>query len=184
MSSSDRLAPIRAHSRAGTSRGVSRRRAIAALLGGAALSACGFKPLHRKGGGAAALSGAVRLQEAFDPETYAYRERLRRRFGNAASDAPYSLTYELVMEETGVAITQASDVTRFQIAAEARYRLITLADGVVVAEGAVRSAGAYDATAEPFASLSAQRAEREEIAADLAERTVSRLLAEAEAGAL
>lgn len=171
MSSSDEPDPLPA-----PHRGPDRRAALA-LLGVGALFGCGFRPLHGAGGGAAGLRGAVILAEATDPETYAFRERLRRRFGDAGAGAAYRLDYELRMEETGVAITGASDITRHQVAGVARWRLSPLEAGAAPLEGQVRAAGAYDAGSAPFATLSAQRSERRQMATELAERTATRIFA-------
>jgi LPS-assembly lipoprotein len=158
------------------------RRAVisAALLGAAALVAgCGFKPVY--GERTEGLTGAIAVQEAFDPETYAFRERMRRRVGHADDGARFGLSYRLDMEEEAVAINTASDVTRYQIEATAGWRLVRLADGEVVSEGSVRTNGGYDATAAPFATRAAQSAEREELAKELAELVSTRILAFADA---
>lgn len=155
----------------------SRRAALrAGLIASAGLIAgCGFKPVH--GERAASLSGAIALQEAVDPESYAFRERMRRRVGHAENGPIYGLSYRLDMEEEATAINTASDVTRYQVEATADWRLVRLADGSVVSEGSVRTNGGYDATAAPFATRSAQKAEREELAQELAELVSTRLLA-------
>lgn len=152
------------------------RRFLLAGLAGGALSACGFRPMLAEGGVADGLQGAVVLAEAVDPESFAYRERLRRRFGDAGAGARYRLDYRLILEEQGVAIAPDSDVTRFQIAASAEWRLTPLTGDRKPVEGRVRAAGAYDAASEPFATLSAQRSEREQLATELAERTATRVV--------
>jgi hypothetical protein len=152
------------------------------FLGGilAALSSCGFRPLYgESNAGADALVGNIELQEATDPESFAYRERLRRRVGDAGTGATYHLQWLLRYEETGVAITRTSDVTRLQVTATAQYRLISLADGKPLQEGDVKTVGAYDATAEAYATRAAQRDERQQLAEELAELTVTRILAAA-----
>ncbi len=151
------------------------------VLGGmAVLAGCGFRPLYgEQNAGAAAIVGDVALQEASDPETYAYRERLRRRIGDAGAGAVHLLLWEISMEETGVAITRTSDITRYQVVGIAKYRLIAQANGVVVQEGSVKASGAYDATAEAFATRAAMRDERIRIAEELAELSVTRILAAA-----
>ncbi|MEL7465593.1 MAG: LPS assembly lipoprotein LptE [Pseudomonadota bacterium] len=150
------------------------RRAL--LVGGAsALASCGFTPLH--GERTDDLAQRISLQEAFDPETFAFRERMRRRVGHADDGAVYGLSYRLEMEETAVAIDTASDVTRFRVTATADWRLTRLSDGTAVGDGEVRTNGGYDATAAPFATRAAQKAEREELAQELAELVATRILA-------
>lgn len=150
------------------------RRAL--LLSGAfALASCGFTPLY--GERAEGLTQRIALQEAVDPETFAFRERMRRRVGHADDGAIFGLSYRLQMEETAVAIDTASDVTRYRVAATADWRLARLSDGIAIGEGVVRTNGGYDATAAPFATRAAQKAEREELAQELAELVATRILA-------
>lgn len=148
--------------------------------------ACGFRPLYREGGGAEELLGSVSLQEAASPEDFAYRERLRRRFGLTGGGADGGgaarrLVWRLTFEETGVAITRSSDITRYQVTARAEYRLLRsdAADYVVIEEGEVKAIGAYDATASVFAARTARRDERARLSTELAELTATRLLATA-----
>ncbi|MEM7545042.1 MAG: LPS assembly lipoprotein LptE [Pseudomonadota bacterium] len=151
------------------------------LAGSAALltSACGFRPLYQQDGGAAALIGTISLQEATDPITFAARERLRRRLGDGGSGAPYALLWLIDIQETGVAITPTADITRYQLDATLQYRLVDQASNEVVEEGRVKTSGAYDATAEAFASRAAALDERQRISIELAELTATRLLASA-----
>lgn len=159
---------------------LSDRRSVLIGLAGLSLSACGFRPLYGEGSGS--LVGRVSVQEAHDPESYAFRERMRRRIGHTADGAALGLGYLIEMEETPVAINPASDVTRYQVVARAEWRLIDLASGALVSEGSVKTNGAYDATAGTFATRSAQKGERERLATELAELVATRLLAEAAEG--
>lgn len=152
------------------------RRAVLAGLALTFVAGCGFRPVYGDGG-AGDLVGTVRLQEAFDPESYAFRERMRRRIGHAEDNAAFALAFRLEMTEEPVAINPASDVLRYQVAAVADWRLVRLVDGVPVSEGSVRTSGGYDATAAPFATRAAQKNEREQLATELAELTSARLLA-------
>lgn len=157
------------------------RRSLLLALGGLT-AACGFRPLYEKGGGGD-LVGRVSLQEATDAESYAFRERLRRRIGDGGDGAPYGLAFRLDLEEQSVAINPAADVTRYRVKAQAEWKLVRLADGDVIGEGTVKTVGAYDATAGVYATRAAQKAEREEIAAELAELVSARVLAAAPEGA-
>lgn len=160
------------------------RRAALILLTAAA--GCGFKPLYRKDGGADALLGEVALQEAVTPEDFDYRERLRRRLGLTGAHAPdtarWRLDWSLRFEETGVAITRSSDVTRYQVQAFADYLLTPLSDDSEPIRGALKTNGAYDATASAYASRAAKLDERKRLSIELAELTATRLLAHFAAG--
>lgn len=157
------------------------RRSVVLALGGLAMAGCGFRPLYEKGGGGD-LVGRVKLQEASDRESYAFRERMRRRIGDGGDGAEFGLGYRIVIEEQAVAINPAADVTRYRLKARAEWRLVRLADGTAAGEGEVSTVGAYDATAGVYATRAAQRKEREEIATELAELVAARILIAAPAG--
>ena len=147
------------------------------LIGLVGLSAaCGFRPVYGDGGGGD-LVGAVRLQEAVDPESFAFRERMRRRIGHADDGGAFALSYQLELTEEPVAINPASDVTRYRVTAKAKWRLVRQSDGTLAGEGEVKTTGAYDATAAPYATRTARQSERRQLATELAELTATRLLA-------
>lgn len=158
------------------------RRGALLLLFGGALASCGFKPVHREGAAAAGLQGTILLQEAANPEDFAFRERLRRRFGHANhGEARWLLSWVLIFEENGVAITRSDDITRFRVAGTALWALtrVGAGDGATI-EGEVRASGGYDATASPYAVLAAARDERERMAIQMAELMATRIFAAAE----
>lgn len=156
-----------------------RRSVLILLTAGAA--GCGFRPLYRKDGGADALLGDVALREAVTPEDFDYRERLRRRFGLKGAGAPdmarWRLDWKLRFEETGVAITRDSDITRYQVQAFAEYQLTPLGGDSNPIQGSLKTNGAYDATASAYASRAAKLDERKRLSIELAELTATRLLA-------
>lgn len=84
------------------------------IFGAAALSGCGFRPLYGGKGAQNPLQGAVLLQEAVTPEDFAYRERLRRRFGQTGdqdeqtSDIAWRLAWRLSFSETRTGISPAA----------------------------------------------------------------------------
>lgn len=159
------------------------RRGALLLLAGA-LAGCGFRPLYGEAGGARALLGEVVLQEAATPEDFAYRERLRRRFGLEGADADASganwrLSWVLRFEDTGVAVTPDADTTRYRLIGAATYRLESSDGSTPPLEGEVTTIGAYDATASTYATRAAAQAERRDLSVELAELTATRLLADA-----
>ncbi len=153
------------------------RRQILTLGAVTGVAACGFKPVYRKGAASADLRGDVQLPEAVDPISFAYRERLRRRFGNAGDQARYLLESSTKIEETGIAITQASDVTRYRVLGETEWRLIDRQSGdVIIADKASAFTG-FDATSSAFSVREARKAAEDRLATELAELTISAISA-------
>lgn len=159
------------------------RRSLVFLLCGGALAGCGFKPVHRESGPATGLQGKVLLQEATSPEEFSYRERLRRRLGDAnEGEARWRLSWSLSFEEDGVAITRADDITRFRVTGAAQWSLVLMGtESAAKTDGTVRVTGGYDATASSYAVLAAARDERKRMAIEMAELTATRIFAAAEA---
>lgn len=153
------------------------RRAILMLGGAATLAACGFQPVYRKSAEADALRGSIQLPEAVDPVSFAYRERVRRRFGDAGDGARYVLENSTRLTETGIAITQASDVTRYRVTGETAWRLIDRESGEVVLEDIASAFTGFDATSSAFSSREARKAAETRLATELAELTISALSA-------
>ena len=153
------------------------RRSILALGALAGLSACGFKPVYRKDAGPDALHGKIQLPEAVDPVSFAYRERVRRRFGDADDSARYILENETALSETGIAITQASDVTRYRVTGETVWRLIDRETGETVLADVASAFTGFDATSSAFSVREARKAAEDRLATELAELTISAIAA-------
>lgn len=143
----------------------------------AGLSACGFQPVYRKDAAPQALRGAILLPEAVDPVSFAYRERIRRRFGDAGDGARYVLENETRLSETGIAITQASDVTRYRVTGETAWRLVDRESGEVVLADTSSAFTGFDATSSAFSAREARNAAEARLAAELAELTISAISA-------
>ena len=151
---------------------LSDRRTFLTLGMFASLSACGFQPVYRQGSAASGLKGRIMLPEATDPVSFAYRERIRRRFGNAGENAAYVLENETKLSETGIAITQASDVTRYRLVGETAWRLVDRETGQPVIEDTVTAFTGFDATSEAFSVREARKAAEDRLAVELAELTI------------
>lgn len=154
----------------------SRRRFLAVGIA-SGVAACGFKPVYREGGAPVELRGSVLLPEAVDPISFAYRERLRRRFGDAGDQAVYLLENATKLEESGIAITQASDVTRYRVLGETDWRLINRETGEVMIEDKASAFTGFDATSSAFSVRAARKAAEDRLATELAELTISAISA-------
>lgn len=144
----------------------------AALVG----ASCGFTPTHQKSGVSRSVIGDVYLPEATDPNEFTFRERVRRRLGDAGAEATYQLESTIALLEEGIAITQASDITRNRIQGTASWKLISVSDKQVVFEGETSAFSGFDATDSAFAARSARRAAETRVVRELAELTTARLL--------
>lgn len=153
------------------------RRSFLAFGAVAGLAACGFQPVYRKGGSPEALVGAILLPEAVDPVSFAYRERLRRRFGDAGDAATYVLESETALSETGIAITQASDVTRYRVTGETTWKLVERTTGNVVLADRSSAFTGFDATSSAFSAREARKAAKTRLAQELAELTINAIAA-------
>jgi LPS-assembly lipoprotein len=150
------------------------------LVAGAALTGCGFQPVHGPG---EALRGRITLAEARSPVDFAFRERLRRRLGDAGGAADWRLVFDVQLTERGAAIEQNLDVTRFNITGVAKFALISVSTEPSYREETVIATASFDAVAEAFATRSARKAAEQRLARELAERVSARLYALASLGA-
>ena len=148
------------------------------LLGaGIALAGCGFQPVHRDGGPGHALRSKVTFAEARTPIEFAFRERIRRTFGDAGGAADWRVVYDLTLTERGAAIAQDLDITRFNITGTAKFSLISLSSAPSHENQTVIATASFDAVAEAFATRAARKAAETRLAEELAERASARLFA-------
>jgi LPS-assembly lipoprotein len=158
--------------------GKTRRGLAVALVALVGLAGCGFRPLYGEGEPAAAMGGRIEVALLDGAPGFAMRERLTQRLG-AASAATHRLETTLVLERTGVALTQENVTTRYDVSGVATYRLVPLAGGPPVTAGTVRTVTGYSVPAEAassaFASRAAERDAEERLAVTLADQIVERL---------
>lgn len=152
------------------------RRALLAALPVAALSACGFKPMHGDGAGGDALDGLVAVDTPEGRNGFALREALERRLGRAGDAAPWRLVTTLTLTESGLAITEDSSTTRYVLRGVSNWTLRDAA-GEEALSGQVETMSAYSATGSLYATRSARRAAQRRVSMDLGERIATRLAA-------
>jgi LPS-assembly lipoprotein len=145
----------------------------------ATISGCGFQPVHRSGGSAAALRGRIKLVDPTSPLEYAFTERMKRRLG-AANAADFQLVTQINIEETGVAIQQNLDVTRINLRGTVSYTVHDATGAKTAVSGQAAASAAYDALSEPYSTLTAKRAAEERLARELAELVSAQILAAAD----
>jgi LPS-assembly lipoprotein len=143
------------------------RRGAALLVAGAALAACGFKPLYGPGGGAAleADLGRVEIKPMAGRLGVEMYNRLRDRIApRGIAEAPdYSLSVALETNSVGLITEQNSRIRRFDLVVTARYNLVDAETDAVALTGEASSAASYNVLDNAsFATLSAEQdAERQ-----------------------
>lgn len=157
-----------------------RRRLLALCAGAAAagaLSACGFRPALRDDGVLTQLRGSTRFLVPRGRLGFALRDGLAQRLGRSGDDPAWTLTADLSLEQSGLAITQDSSITRFVVRGESRWRLEG-PEGVPPLEGVANSMTAYSATGSLYATRAAQRDAEARVARDLGDRITAAVTAD------
>lgn len=154
--------------------------AVAAALISASVAACGFRPLHAPGGGAApeVLAG-IEIAPMPDRLGRVVRNRLLDRLtprGPSAAPA-YRLAVSLRASREALAITREAATTRFNVSLEADYVLSSVATGEAVSRGRVRSVTAYNVVASDYANVVAERDAERRAAGEIADELKTRVAA-------
>lgn len=152
------------------------KRKYIAILGALLIAGCGFEPVYQENKTGPNV-GSFALIEATNPIEFAYRERLRRRLGDPSTNTAFLIVSKISLEDRGVAVTQAREITRVRVEGQAIAQIVDQQSGNVVSTESVAGVTGYDATASAFATRSAKNAAEERLATDLAERIAARILA-------
>lgn len=145
------------------------------LLGLTALGACGFEPVYGTNGSATALRGRILVDEPKNRQQFQLTEQLEQRLGRA-SDPGYGLAVALSVSEEGLAISGSNDITRYNVLGAAEFVLRDLSNGRPVLADKVSTFTAYSASAQPVATLAAERDATARIMIALADKIVTQLL--------
>lgn len=152
------------------------RRQVLALLLVAPLAACGFTPVYGPGGSGDAIRGRVAIAAPEDPLAFSLVARLEDRIGRADS-AAFRLTYRIGTSESELALTDADDINRINLAGTIAYEVTDTATGTEVQAGEVSTFTAYSTSGSPVATAAARRDAQERLMIALADQIVARLLA-------
>ena len=145
---------------------------LTAVLG--LLSACGFQSVHSPGAAGSSLQGRVQVIEPVDRNAFLMVQRLEERLGRAA-DPNYILSFDIAVEEQGLAVDPEGDVLRFNLVGVANYALRNRGTGQIALSGQVDNFTGYSATGTTVASLAAERDARGRLMTILADEIVIRL---------
>ena len=150
--------------------------AIAATLG---IAACGFTPLHGPNEAATKTRGLIEVAEVPGVTGFEMRRQLSELLG-VGPEPTHLLTVSVSTSQQGLAITQESDITRFNITGTATYALTNSAAGVEVLTGEVRAFAAYSSNDAPFATDVAERDAQRRLAQSLSDQIATRITASAD----
>jgi len=133
------------------------------LLGlGAALGACGFRPLLRQGKEGAAVRtelAAVEVPLLNGRVGYLVRDSLLEQLNPAGPAVPsrYLLQISLRRRSAALGIQLNNTVTRYNLTLIARFSLLDSADRRVLYESVVRRVASYNASRAPYSEFAAER---------------------------
>lgn len=156
-------------------------RAFCLTLAAAALTACGFTPLHSTGPDDSAF-GALRTELAAsiavaDKEAAFWVEQsIKDRLG-AGENARHILRLFPEAARTGIGISGDDVATRYDTGLKVSYELIDMKSGDVLDRGSVRSTSTIAASTDPYALTAAEKASVRSISKDAADRVLARVAA-------
>ncbi|WP_299814724.1 LPS assembly lipoprotein LptE [uncultured Jannaschia sp.] len=149
-----------------------------ALAGFFLLAACGFAPVYGPGGEARVLRNAVRATEPDTDLSFAFVRELEERLGRP-SETRYGLDYVIATDEEGLAIDGSNNITRFSVSGTINWTLTSLEAQTILLQGQETAFVSYAATGSTISALESERDAQRRLATILADRVITRLLADA-----
>lgn len=161
--------------------GAALRGAVLLCCLGAGLTACGFRPLYQVSSstaGAPADLSSVEVAPAQNRLTQQVRNNLLERLTpRGPTSSRYLLSIGVSEQETGVLVTRADTVTRYNLVVTSTYILTDKETGAPVLRGQVNSIAAYNVVQNDFSNMTAEQAARANAARELADQIRERLAA-------
>jgi len=140
----------------------------------AAVAACGFTPVYGPEGTATALRRRVLIDEPDDKDSFLLVRDLEQHLGRAQMPV-YRLSYVLVTDTQGQAVTSSGDTTRFSIVGSVSYILRRIDSDAIVASGDVDNFTGYSATGSTVETLASERDAYARLMSILADQIATRL---------
>lgn len=159
------------------------RRKLLLALAALPVAACGFQPVLRQGGAARGLMGQIKFNLIESREGFVLLQQLESRLGNPALGARFDAEVELEIEEVGMVLTAATEVTRFEVNGKVTITVTDTATGEAVFTDKLRDTTGFTENSETAASNAARRDARERLVLALADQIVMRLTSTAESWA-
>lgn len=153
------------------SKRIPRRVALTALL---ALAGCGLTPAYAPGGPGLRWQNTVAIDAPYTVIGFRMGTHLTEVLGQP-TDAQYTLTFAPKSAPVPATITEAGDITRFNLTGNAAWTL-TDANGVQINEGLAQTFTSYAATGTTVATQTAETAALDRLAVALADLIVQQLL--------
>jgi LPS-assembly lipoprotein len=156
-----------------------RRLAPAALL--LALAGCGLQPMYAGGGsGQVAQSlAAVEVAPIEGRSGWLVRNALNDRLaqtGQASAAPRYRLDVLLDDDLEGLGLLTDETIGRERRTLRARYQLVDLASGTILVDATAGSDAGIDVVSSEYATIAAEQTALENLAREVAERIVTRLM--------
>jgi LPS-assembly lipoprotein len=153
-----------------------RFRAISLLLAGILLlGGCGFQPLYGTGKAATEVRGDISIDVVRGHNAFELRERLEERLGASGPGSRYALGFTLRITSSGLGVSDAAEITRYNLTGIAEYTVRDLTTGTVAFKDRVKSFTAYSATSETYPTRIAERDANVRMARSLADLMATRI---------
>lgn len=151
-----------------------RRKVAAAIAMSLAMGGCGFTPIYSEGSKASGLRGKIEFTAGKGRESFEMRERLIERFG-FTNDPRYALVFSYDVESEGLAVSEAAEITRYNLSGKSVFKVMDMATSAVVFSATVKSTTAYSATSETYPTRVAEQDAHSRLALALADQIVTRV---------
>ena len=144
----------------------------------AALSSCGFTPVHGTGGSAAGLRGQIDFVDPTTRTGFVLVKHLEDRLG-LPSAPRYRMAYRVQTTSSGLAISNSNNVERVNLNGVLDYSMTDLTTGQVVTADSVRSFTSYATTVSTVSTRAAEQDAEDRLMIILGDLAIARLLATA-----
>ena len=146
----------------------------------AALTGCGLQPMYAGGGNGAVARGlaAVDVAPIEGRAGWLVRNALRDRLAQSGdtSEPRYRLDVLLDEDLEGLGLLTDETVGRERRTLRARYQLVDLTSGQIMVDATAGSDAGIDVVSSEFATIAAEQTALENLAVEVADRIVTRLM--------
>jgi LPS-assembly lipoprotein len=157
---------------------LSRRLAPAALL--LALAGCGLQPMYAGGGSGQVAQGlaAVEVAPIEGRSGWLVRNALRDRLAQTGQAAAPRYRLDVLLDDDleGLGLLTDETIGRERRTLRARYQLVDLASGTILVDATAGSDAGIDVVSSEYATIAAEQTALENLANEVAERIVTRLM--------
>lgn len=154
------------------------RLAPLALLFG--LAGCGLQPMYAGGGQGEIAQGlaAIEVAPIEGRSGWLVRNALRDRLAQSGQAAAPRYRLDVVLDDDleGLGLLTDETIGRERRTLRARYQLVDLSDGAIVIDATAGSDAGIDVVSSEYATIAAEQTALENLATEVAERIVIRLM--------